>query len=257
MALVKTEAVILHSRKQGETSKLVTFYSRHYGKLVLVAKGSRSVKSHYMGVLEPYQHVAIIFYLKENRSVYFLSQAEIIASFPSIHATLGKMALAAIPCEIIEKTEVAEHVCPELYNLLVDVLQALENARSGHKNIIRAFHLKFLHISGFKPALDSCERCGKEDVTGDVSFALDKGVYHCDACGRIGAEPVLLSPQALITLRWYAAIPVQHAAQAKIAAATGDEVDAFLIKYLRIHMEGLDHLNSLKYLQQLQKRLHK
>ncbi|HNY91144.1 MAG TPA: DNA repair protein RecO, partial [bacterium] len=92
MPLSKTEAIVLHTRKQGETSKILSLYTLHYGRLSVMAKGARSLKSRYSGVLEPLTHIQIVFYRYEARDLHYLSQAEIVTPFASIHGQLGKMA---------------------------------------------------------------------------------------------------------------------------------------------------------------------
>ena len=62
MAIKKAEAIILHSRKQGETSKILTLYTREFGKMSAMAKGSRGTRSKYLGALETFNHVSLVFY---------------------------------------------------------------------------------------------------------------------------------------------------------------------------------------------------
>ena len=146
MAINKAEAIILHSRKQGETSKLLTLYTREFGKMKAVAKGSRGPRSKYLGSLETYNHVALVFYRKEGRLVQYLSDAAIIESFAGLHSQLGKMALAAVACEIVDKSEdEASH--PALFQLLLHTMQALNEHEIGLRNIIRAFQLQFASSS--------------------------------------------------------------------------------------------------------------
>lgn len=255
MSIKETEAIVLHSRKQGETSKILTMLTHSFGKMSLMAKGSRNVKSKYLGVLETFNYISIIFYYKESRSLQFTSQAEIIDSFPGIHAELGKMALAAVPLEIIEKTEPREHKNPQLFQLLLDTLRAFETCTSGLKNITRSFQLKFLKISGIQPQLEKCNQCGNVKAEGMNHFDLDRGFYHCRACGGPFETSVELSCNALENLRWLNQAPVHSAGKANITAQTGKQIDHFLVSYFKYHFEGLKNIKSLKYLQDLTNHL--
>jgi len=255
MSIKETKAIVLHSRKQGETSKILSMLTRNYGKMSLMAKGSRNVKSKYLGVLETFNYISIVFYYKESRSLQFTSQAEIIESFPGIHKELGKMALAAVPLEIIEKTEPREHENPQLFQLLLDTLRSFETCSSGLKNITRAFQLKSLRISGIQPQLEKCNRCGKVKAEGMNHFDLDRGVYHCQSCGGQFETSVELSGNALENLRWLSQTPMYTSNSAKITAQTGKQIDHFLISYFKYHFEGLKNIRSLKYLQDLTNHL--
>lgn len=61
MAIVKSEAIILHTAKMGETSKRLKLYSRRNGVLTLIAKGARSPKSRLGGMLETLYVVEVVF----------------------------------------------------------------------------------------------------------------------------------------------------------------------------------------------------
>jgi DNA repair protein RecO (recombination protein O) len=252
MAIDKAEAIVLHSRKQGETSKILSLFTREYGKMSVMVKGSRSLKSRYWGVLETLNHIAIVFYYKETRELQYVSQAEIINSFPNLHSQLGKMALAAIPSEIVERAERPGHVNLPLFSLLAETLQALEKEESGLRNIVRAFELKFAALAGFKPALAECAFCKQERVTEYNFFALDRGAYSCQNCGLRIEPSAKISGQALELLRRLDSVPVTAACQAKISGPLGKEVDGFLLAYLRYHLDGLQQLKSVAYLEQLQ-----
>lgn len=54
MPLVKTAAIVLHSRKWGEADRIVTFYTMRIGKLRGVARGARRLKSRLGGMIEPF-----------------------------------------------------------------------------------------------------------------------------------------------------------------------------------------------------------
>ena len=255
MSLDKASAIILHSRKHGETSKILSLFTRQFGKLSLMAKGSRSIKSRHLGALEPYNHISLVFYRKESRDIQYLREVDIIDSFPGVHQQLGKMVLAAIACEIVEKTEALGHVNPELFRLLLDVLRALETATSGQKNIIRAFLLKFFRLYGLAPELRQCAKCGREDAGERLYFSFSDGVFSCDFCGAIDGPVFEMSTLTMQYLRWFDRSPLSRASEAKVTKNIGQIIDNFLLTYLRYQIEGLKTLKSIQHLAQLQETL--
>ncbi len=255
MGLEKSNAVILHGRKQGETSKILTVLSQKFGKISLIAKGSRSTKSRFLGTLEPYTIAHILFYQKQGRELLFLSDAEILQPFAQIHRHLGKMALAAIPCEIVDKTEENEHVNVELYHLLADTLSALDAAAHGHKNIIRVFYIRFLKLSGFEIELQYCAGCRKTEPDGMHYYRFADGAYYCQRCREPDSDYSVLDRYRLELLRWYSTVSLQQAFRARVNQQHGHMIDMFLLSNLRYHIGGLDNLKSIRYLIQLQTNL--
>jgi DNA repair protein RecO (recombination protein O) len=248
MSIEKTEAIILHSRKQGETSKILTVFSNLFGKMSLMAKGARNPKSKFLGTLNTFNHVSLVFYRKENRDIQYISQADIINSFESIHQSLGKMALAAIPAEMIDKNEPLDHANPQLFKLFKSTFETLNNSTTGLKNIIRSFKLKFVEISGFSPMLEKCHNCEKTNISQYHYFDLERGFYTCELCGIPTEVNYKLAGKALEFLRWFYQTPVGPSALAKVSSPIGKQIDEFLILYIKYHFEHLRHLKSLKFL---------
>ena len=251
MPIQKTEAIVLRRRKQGETSKILSVYTRQYGRMSVVAKGSRSIKSHYLGVLEPLNHIQLVFYRKDTRDIQYASQAEIIHHFPNIHAELGKMALASIICEIIEKTEERDHENTRLFLLILESFAALEKSSTGLLNIIRSFELKYLDLAGLKPNLNSCANCEKTAASPANTFSMEKGCYSCSDCGRLSESNVEISGRAIEFMRWFFKVPVADSTKALVGAAVGKEIDNFLMAFMRYHIDGLYDLLTYSYLEKL------
>ncbi|MFA7195527.1 MAG: recombination protein O N-terminal domain-containing protein, partial [Candidatus Neomarinimicrobiota bacterium] len=63
-----TQAIVLKMKQQGESSALLHTYSRDYGKLILIAKGARSSKSAFRGLLEPFSFLNIHYNEKKGRA---------------------------------------------------------------------------------------------------------------------------------------------------------------------------------------------
>mgnify|MGYP005858905571 CR=1 FL=1 len=251
MSIIKTEAIILHSRKEGETIKILTVYSLQFGKMSLMAKGARNAKSRYLGVLDTFNHISAVIYHKENRDIQYISQAEIISSFPSVHGSLGKMALAAIACELLERNEPQEHSNPELFRTILEVLSTLEKAESGLRNIIRAFQLKFIQISGVHPILDHCHACKKTETGSFVFFDLQHGFYTCEKCGLANEGYFRIENSTIDNMRWLAQVPISQSPRAKISPFIGKQMDEFIQRFMTYHFEHIHHLKSIKYLQEL------
>ncbi|MDZ7723195.1 MAG: DNA repair protein RecO [candidate division KSB1 bacterium] len=256
MALCKTEALILHSRKQGETSKILSMYTREFGKLSLMAKGSRGIRSKHSGALETFNHVSMVFYHKQTRGLQYLSQVSLLSRFPSLLNELGKLSLASIPCEIVTRAEDTGHPNPELYDLLLHTLQAVDQAQTGHKQIIRAFKLKFLALSGFAPDF-KCMECGTTELDAVNTLSIKEGGYTCSACPAPDGPLYPMNRHALELLRWFAEIPIEQTAQAACSKHTAEHLDTFLHDILCYHIDALCQLKSEIYIKQLLNGLKK
>jgi DNA repair protein RecO (recombination protein O) len=257
MALIKTESIVLHSRKQGESSKIIILYTRHHGKLHIIVKGSRQLKSRHWGMMEPFSHANVLIYYRSNRDLHYLKEADSLHSFSRIHAHLGKLALAAIPCEILMKAEERDHPNSQVFDLLLETLSTLEARDSGLRHIIRAFEWHYLVQSGFKPDISSCDYCGRTTPSHHNYFALDKGTITCSDCGVVSEQTLTLSDTALDYLRWLDKIPVQQSYRATLSSHRSRELDQVLMSYMRFHIESVGQLKSVKILESITNELGK
>ncbi len=78
MPLYRTPAVVLRSMNLSDADKIVTFLTRKFGKIKCVAKAARRMKSRYGASLEPMSHLSLIYFGKENQSLYKVSQCDIV-----------------------------------------------------------------------------------------------------------------------------------------------------------------------------------
>ena len=82
--ILSTDAVILRSRKYGESSRIVTLYTQQRGKLSAMAKGVRGGgKSRRVLPLDPTSIVRAVVYVRESREIQLLTQCDPVESTES------------------------------------------------------------------------------------------------------------------------------------------------------------------------------
>ena len=249
--LQKTEAVVLKTQRSGETSKIIILYSQKFGKIKVIAKGSRGLKSRYYGTLEPLNHISIVYYFKETREIQFLSQADIIHPYQKIRANLYKFALAAIVAELIDRTQM-EQANPYLYQILIDTLTGIDRAQKNLINFYHWFMLKFLKLSGFDPDFNHCAACKTQNPGEKARFSIINGNFICEKCKVQDPTALSVSINAIRHLR-----TLQLTSANKLEAITNPatyDCDRLLLSFLQFHIEETKYLNSLKFIRQIQNK---
>lgn len=250
MSLQKTEAVILRGINHGETSKILTVYTREFGKVAVMAKGSRSSKSRFGGTLEPLNHLSILFYEKKSREVQLLNQADLISAFPAIHADLEKTAIALAVCELLNQLQVGQEPNPLLFRLLLSTLNSIAAAGNNGMNCFRAFQIHLFDIMGFRPHFYGCIGC-QTSVSGSTPFDLTEGGLTCPDCRRPTVAAIVLTDETLRLLQNLQKIHISRLDGFMPSAAAQSQVDNFLRSYLHHHVEGVRELKSLQFLQRI------
>ncbi|MFQ5863771.1 MAG: DNA repair protein RecO [bacterium] len=250
MPLQKTEAIVLKSQKQGETSKIVTLYTRAFGKITMIAKGARSMKSRFGASLEPLSYVSIVFYKKENRELQFLSQAEIIESFPKILKNLEKTTLAMAACELVNRLEIGVTPNPTLFRLILQTLRGLNQARETPMNCFRAFQVRILDIFGLRPNLSGCLKCSDRNL-GEVIFDITHGGYICRNCWQYEVTGMILNQESLGALRAFQHTTLSDLNGYLSSNLAQQQVDDFLLAYMNYHVDGFGELKALKFFRKI------
>jgi DNA repair protein RecO (recombination protein O) len=249
MSLKKTDAIVLRSIKQGETSKILILYSRNFGKIKVIAKGARGAKSRYGGTLEPPNCIAIVYYEKETRDLQFLSQADLIEPFYAIKKDLVRTGLAMAVCELVSSATPDHEANPLLFKLQLASLQSIDK-NSDPVNVFRSFEARLFENLGFRPDFTACLQCGRQG-TGDVHFTFEHGGFSCSDCHNLSIRGMNLSGETIAGLRRLQITTFPNLDSIVMTDTVQAEVDRFLDRYLKYHVEDLRDLKSLEFLRKI------
>ena len=155
----KTQGIVLGSIDWHETSKIVTFYTKDFGKIRGVAKGARRKKSKF-SPLEILSRHTIVFYEREDKDLYTLGECQAEETFPNIRKDIKKVAYGAYLAELVNAVSTSEKN-ELLFDLFSKALHFIDK-KEDSEIIIRAFETRLLDILGFGLHLDSCLICKKE-----------------------------------------------------------------------------------------------
>src|SRR3989344_4382805 len=118
-----SEGFVLSRVKYGEADRIITIFSRKYGKISMIAKGVRKLASRKRGALENFS--SIKFSAASGKNLDILTEVEIINSYENIRNNLKKVALAYYFSEVIVKITREDEVNETLFDLLAKYLEIL------------------------------------------------------------------------------------------------------------------------------------
>lgn len=147
--ILTTEAIVLHSRKFSDTSKILVAFTLNEGKVSLIAKGARNPKSKFGSSLEPLSYSSLTFYKKSQRELHTLSKSEIITPMRRLSSEYDKLTAALSIAEAVNLTQMNETPHPELFRLLCDTLTELNNCDCNEFSFLLWFQLRLATLMGF------------------------------------------------------------------------------------------------------------
>ncbi len=247
--IVETEALVLKSMRYRETSKIVTFYTRHFGKITGIAKGARGPKSKYGASLEPMTHVSLIFYKKESRDLHMVSKCEIVHLFHRLQSDLEKITVGLAMVELVNAAMHSEERNEMVFQLLVDSISELDRATKNLRNVFYYFRLHLMNYMGFKPDFQSCTRC-KRRLVGDnstrspIHFDPHGGGFLCSECSQRFPRRIRVSLQTVKVLQGVLQAPLSEVTTIEMSTVSKKEIEGVLRAYEGQHLVGIGHLKS-------------
>ncbi|OGV91165.1 DNA repair protein RecO [Microgenomates group bacterium RIFCSPLOWO2_01_FULL_46_13] len=140
--------VVLKRRNFSEADRLVTVFTRKYGKVTVIAKGSRKLLSKKKGGLEP-GTVSDFFWVGE-RGLPIVTQVKIVETFTPARKHLGGVTGMFQMLEIVDLLTPDGQENEEVFLILVDSLRLLTTDGSKRLKLVAKVQ-RLLKALGFGP----------------------------------------------------------------------------------------------------------
>ncbi len=181
MPLVKTRAIVLHSRKWGDADRIVTLFTTQFGKARGVARGARKLKSRLGGMIEPFTLCHLDLFEKPGDSLYRISQVAIEEPFAKFREDLALMAAAGRMVNLVGAVMAEGDAEPHVFEVLETGLRSLLDSRDAAWTTL-LFQIRLLGLTGFRPQADHCAACGGTSRAPLPQFSPLAGGLVCDRC---------------------------------------------------------------------------
>lgn len=204
MALEKSDAIVLKSFNWSESSRTVVFFTRRFGRLALVDRGGRSLKSR-RGRVMPFCLLEVTFYHSDRETRGYLSEVGHLHAFDLAgDGGLGRLAYASAACELLNLLLPEEQAHEDLFDYLNTFFTELARVPTGSlPAVFVCFYLRLMSFLGYHPSLGHCCGCGRQTLGFDedqVAISLDQGGTACLSCQRSGEAYIGLSARAFAVL---------------------------------------------------------
>ncbi len=248
MAIHKTEAIVLNKYDFRETSLIVNFYTRGFGKVSGLLKGIRKDPAKFASTLEPFSYNDIIFYKSSRSSLHLVSQCDIKDNFDGIRADMLKTGVSSGMLELLYAVCPIEDINEDIFNLSLVCFKELETNRDAEK-LMMIFKIKILALSGFKPHFDSCVCCGSK-VIGESKFSVSLGGLLCMPCGHKDVKARGIFKGTIATILYIEKSDFKKNLNLGMNPLIKKELDLVLNSFLNFHLgrkfKSADVIKSLK-----------
>jgi len=243
--IVKTEAIVLKSFDFRETSKIVTFYTRSFGKVKGVLKGIRKDPRKFGSSVDKFSLNDIVFYQYRNSDIHLVSQCDMKDYYFPIRQDIKRMTAASYILELVDAIMPVEQRNEDIYELILQYLTSLK-AADDISRLVHVFQIKTLLYSGFRPHLDTCVKCEKK-VKGQTRFSMQLGGLVCDFCRTSGSEVALVSRGTVASILHIEQCEWEQSIRLGLSSIIKKELKFVLNNFLVFHLEK--NLKSARFIQ--------
>jgi DNA repair protein RecO (recombination protein O) len=239
--IIKTEAVVLSKMNYGDSSSIASLFTEDLGKISVIIKGARSVKSKYGKLVDPLNYLLVVLYKKETREVQLLSGADIIQHFPDVKSDLNKLSYAYGVLELV-KNLLAEHeVNKKMFRGVIKILTRLNSGGEQPEITFGRFLFFFLKETGYEIQIDACAICGKRKFSADIYYHRDKGLI-CGECKRSVVDIYDINAELLMYLNCLKS----NESASNFSNLIVQKALLFMENHLKYHVPDFKGISSLK-----------
>jgi DNA repair protein RecO (recombination protein O) len=199
MSMEKTDALIIRLADFSETSRVVTFFTRDFGRISALAKGGKRLKGPFEAALDLLAQCRIVFLRKSTPGLDILTEAQLSSRFKPSGRELVRFYGGYYIAELLAGLTEEHDPHPQLFEESIEALTRLQET-NPQVAIIR-FELAVLREIGQLPALDVCVNCERPaDGEGRWLFSVRQGGLVCPTCAQepIAGEPVSAGTVAVL-----------------------------------------------------------
>ncbi|MBF0451274.1 MAG: DNA repair protein RecO [Candidatus Magnetomorum sp.] len=235
MELLTAQGILIRRLDYGDADLILTFLTKTYGKISVIAKSAKKSVKRFGGILELFYILELVVRPGKGDRLAILQTASLIRPFEKIRLSVIHTAYASYWAELIQHF-VEEQVSQDsIYHLFEYVLDQL-NQHSVPADVLHIlFQIRFLGESGFQPNFKYCYHCQKklDQIAGHACyFDPKKGTLICPVCVNNRSNLLLLSKGTIKHLIWISSHDLRQTLRLKYSTEAIEEGKKFLEQFV-------------------------
>ncbi len=228
MSLEKADAIVIRQVDFSESSRVITFFSREFGKFGALAKGAKRLKGPFEAGLDLLSECRVVFIRKTHGTLNLLTESRLMARFQpqqqGISDGLNRLYAGYYLAELLNGLTEDFDPAPELYELTTATLKSLSTPDCQTSSVIIHFEISLLQQIGLLPNLFECAVCGCP-VEQNARFVhwVSQGGLLCQSCRREEYAGSSVSTGAIEILRRMTESSAELAGRIRLTGAQAEE----------------------------------
>ena len=241
----KCNVFVLKVTEYSNTSQIIQFFSREFGHIGVIAKGTRNPKNKYYGLIQLLGNYEVVLY-KKDTTLSLLKEISLIDDHNELTSDLNMMALAHAAAELYLQLMFEEDDYEKFYILLAQFYEFLPSIKRNHILVFWRFLLRVASFLGFSFKFSQCQVCGiqNSELFHGISFVHNG--FICSNCAKkhTATEHFQINESTrklLLTLK-----NLHNLESFEITEQDIKTINTIFRTYLSYHLHKKIHLRSLE-----------
>lgn len=243
MPLIEVEGIVVGDTNYSETSKILNVITKEYGKIGILSKGCRSIKSKLRSVSQKLTYGTFYIHYKED-GLSTLRSVDVINPFKNIMTDITKISYVTYLFDLTG--QVMRQTDENLFQTLIDGITRIDEGLDP-EIITDIVELKYLEFLGVKPNVDGCSICGNPKLITTIS--VEQGGYVCKNCYH---NEKIYSDKMIQLIRMFYYVDLAKITKIQVRDSVKKEIvefiDNYYDKYTGLYLKSKQFLNNLKKL---------
>lgn len=250
--LIRVEGIVLRAVDYGEGNRILSVLTRQAGKLSMMARGAKKVKSRFSAISQPFTYGEFVVFRSSPQSMGTINSGELIRSHQRLREELILSAYAAYLAEMTNRLVEDGERIDGLFEQLLAAFQALEDGKDA-AIITNIYEMIMLAVAGFMPKLDACVLCGGGSVE-LIAWSVEHGGAVCRSCRIREPQAMEAGEKVLKLLRLLQQVDLRRIGNISISAANKAQLNQLIRAYMDSHLhvrwksrDFLDQISNLPF----------
>ncbi len=236
----KTEGIVLHGLKYGDTGKIVTVYTAAFGRCTFILQGIHAKKSsNKANLLQPLFLLEMEIDHRQGRELQRARELRICHPYQSVPYDIVKSSQAIFLAELLYKVLKEEESRTELFQFLSNSFQILDLLQSGVANFHLIFLIQLARYMGFAPINNHDENLQFFDMTSG------------NFTGNRPSHPHYLEPGESLFFNQLMDISYEEAGNSRLSSTMRNKLLQKMVEYFSLHLGIGLQIKSLEILGEL------
>jgi len=243
----KCEAFVLKVTEYSNTSQIIQFFSKEFGHIGVIAKGTRNPKNKYYGLIQQLGNYEIVIY-KKDTTLSLLKEISLNNDHNLLTSDLNMTALAHAAAELYLQLMFEEDDHEKFYILLTQFYEYLPRVKNNHILVFWRFLLRAASFLGFSLMFIKCQVCGTQNSELFHGISFVHNGFICSNCAgkRAATEHFQINESTkklLLTLK-----SLHNLESFEITEQDIKTINTIFRTYLSHHLHKKIHFRSLEVL---------